>query len=138
MKFNISRDQILSPLQQIASVLEKRNTIPILANVMIQVEEEHIVLVGTDTEIQIVAKLELPPGSQSGSTTVPARKLLDICRLLPTAALINIEEHDEKLKLTSGRSKFSLSTLPAEHYPEFKETEIEYQFLINSGNSKKL
>ena len=104
---------------------------------MIQVEEEHIVLVGTDTEIQIVAKLELPPGSQSGSTTVPARKLLDICRLLPTAALINIEEHDEKLKLTSGRSKFSLSTLPAEHYPEFKETEIEYQFLINSGKFKK-
>ena len=94
-------------------------------------------MTGTDTEIQIVSKLNIDSIHERGSITVPARKFLDICRLLPTSAQINFELHDEKVKLVSGRSRFSLSTLPAEHYPEFSETHYDYQFVLNTGKFKK-
>jgi len=137
MKFIISRDQILLQLQQIVSVIEKRQTMPILSNVLLQVEEQQLIITGTDTEIQIVARLHLETIMAPGSITVPARKFLDICRLLPSSAEILFELVDEKVKLLSGRSRFSLNTLPAEHYPEFNETEFEYQFLLNAGKFKK-
>lgn len=137
MKFIISRDQILAPLQQIVSVIEKRQTMPILSNVLLQVNETQLVMTGTDTEIQIVAKLNIESIQEIGDITVPARKFLDICRLLPNNAEISFELHDDKVKLVSGRSRFSLSTLPAEHYPEFNESQFEYQFLLNAGKFKK-
>ena len=137
MKFIISRDQILAPLQQIVSVIEKRQTMPVLSNVLLQIDEQQLVMTGTDTEIQIVSKLMLESIDQPGAITVPARKFLDICRLLPSSSEIRFELHEDKVKLTSGRSRFSLTTLPAEHYPEFNESQFEYQFLLNAGKFKK-
>jgi DNA polymerase-3 subunit beta len=137
MKFIISRDQILVPLQQIVSVIEKRQTMPILSNVLLVVDEQQLIMTGTDTEIQIVAKLNVESIQRTGSITVPARKFLDICRLLPSGAEINFELQDDKVKVVSSRSRFSLSTLPAEHYPEFNISEFEYQFLLNAGKFKK-
>jgi len=137
MKFIINRDQLLTPLQQIVSVIEKRQTMPILANVLLVIDDQQLVMTGTDTEIQIVAKLNIETVFDSGGITVPARKFLDICRLLPNNAEISFELQDEKVKVVSGRSRFSLSTLPAEHYPEFNETDFDYQFLINAGKFKK-
>ncbi len=136
MKFIISRDQILPSLQQIVSVIEKRQTMPILSNVLLQGGEGQLVMTGTDTEIQIVSKLNSDSIDQPGEITVPARKFLDICRLLPTASEIKFELHEDKVKLSSGRSRFSLSTLPAEHYPEFNESQFDYQFLLNAGKFK--
>ena len=137
MKFIINRDQLLAPLQQIVSVIEKRQTMAILSNVLLHVEENQLTMTGSDTEIQIVSKLNLELASEFGEITVPARKFLDICRLLPTSAEIKFELHDDKVKLVSGRSRFSLSTLPAEHYPEFNESEFDHQFLLNAGKFKK-
>lgn len=137
MKFIISRDQILAPLQQIVSVIEKRQTMPILSNVLLQAGDGQLVMTGTDTEIQIVAKISIDSIQQPGDITVPARKFLDICRLLPGNAEINFDLQDDKVKLVSGRSRFSLSTLPAEHYPEFNESHFDYQFLLNAGKFKK-
>jgi DNA polymerase-3 subunit beta len=137
MKFIISRDQILAPLQQIVSVIEKRQTMAILSNVLLHVHENQLTMTGSDTEIQIVSKLNLESSTDSGEITVPARKFLDICRLLPTGAEIKFELHEDKVKLVSGRSRFSLSTLPAEHYPDFNESEFDYQFLLNAGKFKK-
>ena len=128
MKFIINREQILPSLQQIVSVVEKRQTIPILANVLLQVDEQQLVMTATDTEIQIVTKLNLENCLAQGSITAPAKKLLDICRLLPNNAEISLDAHEDKMKLVAGRSRFSLSTLPAEHYPDFSETQFEYQF----------
>ena len=91
MKFIISRDQILAPLQQIVSVIEKRQTMAILSNVLLQVHENQLTMTGSDTEIQIVSKLNLESPTDSGEITVPARKFLDICRLLPTGAEIKFE-----------------------------------------------
>lgn len=137
MKFIISKDQILTPLQQIVSVIEKRQTMAVLANVLLVIDQQKLIMTGTDTEIQIITKLDLANNSETGSITVPARKFLDICRLLPNNAEINFQLQNEKVKLVSGRSRFSLNTLPAEHFPEFNETEFDYEFLINAGKFKK-
>lgn len=137
MKFNINREALLTSLQQIVSVIEKRQTIPILANVLIVIDNEQLILTGTDLEIQIIAKIGIE-NAQSGSITVPARKFLDICRLLPVGSEINFElQQDDKVKITANRSKFSLSCLPAENYPDFAEADLENQFIINAGKFKK-
>lgn len=137
MKLLINRDQLLPTLQQIVSVIEKRQTMPILGNVLMEAREDQLVMTGTDTEIQLVIMLNLDAIDQPGSITVPARKFLDIVRLLPNGADVRFEVADDKAKLASGRGRFSLSTLPAEHYPDFNESDYESQFLINAGKFKK-
>jgi len=136
MNFIINREQLLSPLQQIVSVIEKRQTMPILSNVLVVVNEDGLVLTGTDLEIQLIAKINLDT-SEPGQITVPARKFLDIIRLLPNESEIKIELKENKVKVTSGRSRFSLTTLAADNYPEFSESELDNQFLINAGQFKK-
>jgi DNA polymerase III subunit beta len=136
MKFIINREILLMPLQQIVGVIEKRQTMPVLANVLMVVNGSTLTLTGTDLEIQIVAKVVVAD-SLPGSITVPARKLLDICRLLPNGADVQLEQHNDKVKLLSNRSKFSLSCLPAENYPEFAETAMDKRFTINAGKFKK-
>ncbi|MFI3220537.1 MAG: DNA polymerase III subunit beta, partial [Methylococcales bacterium] len=136
MKFIINREQLLTPLQQIVSVIEKRQTMPILANVLINIANDELILTGTDLEIQIIAKINIESATP-GSITVPARKFLDICRLLPSGAEISFEQHDDKVKIASNRSRFSLSCLPADNYPEFAESDTTNQFIINAGQLKK-
>ncbi len=136
MKYIINREQLLTPLQQIVSVIEKRQTMPILANVLMDIKDNQLTLTGTDLEIQIIAKLSLESATE-GAITVPARKFLDIIRLLPNGAEITVEQQDDKVKITSGKSKFSLSCLPADNYPEFAESELENQFFIKAGQFKK-
>ncbi len=136
MKFNINREQLLPSLQQLANVIEKRQTMPILSNVLVVVSDNSLVLTGTDLEIQIIANITLDK-SEPGEITVPARKFLDIVRLLPSQAEIKVELVNDKVKVTSGRSRFSLATLAANNYPEFSEAELESEFLINAGKMKK-
>lgn len=136
MKFIINREQLLLPLQQIVSVIEKRQTMPILSNVLLTVNENKLKLTGTDLEIQLIATINLD-SNEIGEITVPARKFLDIVRLLPNESEIKIEQADEKIKISSDRSRFSLSTLSADSYPEFTESELDNQFLINAGKMKK-
>jgi DNA polymerase III subunit beta len=136
MKFIINREALLIPLQQIVGVIEKRQTMPVLANVLMVVNDNLLTLTGTDLEIQIVAKVPVTD-SNPGTITVPARKLLDLCRLLPNSADILLEQHDDKVKLLANKSRFSLSCLPAEHYPTFSETELDKKFTINAGKFKK-
>ncbi|MDD1626329.1 MAG: DNA polymerase III subunit beta [Methylococcaceae bacterium] len=136
MKFIINREEILTPLQQIVSVIEKRQTMPILSNVLIVIDDDQLILTGTDLEIQIIAKINITLATP-GSITVPARKFLDICRLLPNGAEIKFEQQDDKVKILSNRSRFSLSCLPADNYPEFSESEFDNHFFINAGKFKK-
>jgi len=136
MKFTINRETLLTPLQQIVSVIEKRQTMPILGNVLLVLEDDYLTMTGTDLEVQLISKLHLP-NAESGSITVPARKFLDICRLLPAGSEIKFEQNDDKVKITSNRSRFSLNCLPADNYPEFSEGELDHQFVINAGQFKK-
>lgn len=136
MNFIIDREHLLPPLQHIVNVIEKRQTMPILANLLLVIKDEQLVLTGTDLEIQIIVRIKLD-NMTDGTVTVPARKLLDICRLLPSTAQIKFTLQDDKLKINSGRSRFSLSTLPADDYPKFDEDTFSYQFKIRADRFKK-
>ena len=136
MKFIINRELLLTPLQQIVSVIEKRQTMPILANVLFKLDKNQLTLTGTDLEVQIVTHVALDNDEQ-GSITIPARKLLDICRLLPSAVDIKFELIGNKLKIQSGRSRFSVSTLSADEYPNFEMSAMDCQFSMQAGQLKK-
>ena len=86
MQFQISRDALLKPLQLVSGVVERRQTLPVLANVLLVLREKELSLTGTDLEVELVGKTEVDQASQSGEVTVPARKLLDICKSLSEGA----------------------------------------------------
>lgn len=136
MKFEISRENLLSGLQKIIGVIERRQTLPVLSNVLFQITGEELKLTGTDLEIQLVARTSLLEGSD-GEITVPARKLLDICKLLPEGCKIKFESTDGKIKVSSGRSRFTLSTLPASDFPAFDSSQCETELSINANQLKK-
>lgn len=132
MNFIIVRETLLKPLQQIVNIIEKRQTMPILANVLLKIDANTLLLTGTDLEIQIIDQVSIKQ-TADGAITVPARKLLDICRLLPSGAEIDFQLQEDKLKIKSARSRFTLSTLPADDYPEFSESEMDCSFMMKAG-----
>ncbi len=136
MKLVINREQLLPALQKIVNVIEKRQTMPILSNVLMNASENKLTLTGTDLEIEIITHLQVPV-DVPGMVTVPARKFLDICRLLPNEADIRLEQKDDKVIVLSGKGRFSLSTLPADNYPEFSLSDFDYQFEISAAQLKK-
>ncbi|MCG5515467.1 MULTISPECIES: DNA polymerase III subunit beta [unclassified Ectothiorhodospira] len=120
MKFSIERERLLKPLQQVVGAVEKRQTMPILSNVLIRAETSRLELVATDLEVEWVADMEHSVASP-GVVTVPARKLLDICKALPEGATVGLHHEGDRLLVSSGRSRFTLSTLPADDYPSLEE-----------------
>ncbi len=124
------------PLQQVVGVIEKRQTLPILSNVLIQLADNRLEFTGTDLEVQLVTHSVADSG-EDGEITVPARKLLDICRLLPDGSLVNVECRPDKVTVHSGRSRFSLSTLPADNYPAFDISAPEAELTLSSKLLKK-
>jgi DNA polymerase-3 subunit beta len=117
MKLVVSREQLLKPLQLIIGVIERRQTLPVLANVLIVVDQKGFSLSGTDLEVEISGRVNLSSCFELGEITVPARKLMDICRSLPDQSELTLVLDQHKLKLSSGRSRFTLSTLPANDFP---------------------
>ena len=116
MKFTMHRENLLKPLQAVQGVVERRQTLPILANFLLTIAEERLSVTGTDMEIELVASTALSD-AESGEITVPARKLVDICRSLPADAEIRLEVDGDRVLVRSGRSRFTLTTLPAADYP---------------------
>lgn len=117
MKFSAPRETLLEPLQAVIGVVERRQTMPVLANVLITVTEgQGLAVTATDLEVELVAQVEVAV-DKGGEITVPGRKLLDICRALPEGASISVSLSGEKLTVRSGRSRFTLSTLPAADFP---------------------
>jgi DNA polymerase III subunit beta len=128
MKFTVSREELLKPLQLVVGVVERRQALPVLSNVLMVLEEDRLSLTGTDTEVEIVARVRLPSVGESGETTVPARKFVDICRSLPEGAEIKITEEGDRVTLKSGRSRFVLSTLPSNNFPNVEQGVGQLQF----------
>jgi len=128
MKFSVSREELLKPLQLVAGVVERRQTLPVLSNVLVVLEGDKLSLTGTDLEVEIVARVKLQQMGESGETTVPARKFMDICRSLPDGAHIQFTEVENKVVLKSGASRFSLSTLPSSNFPNVEQGGGDLQF----------
>ena len=120
MKFSINRDALLRPLQQVAGVVERRQTLPILSNVLFQVSVDQLSLSGTDLEVELVGKVGIKDATP-GEITVPARKLMDICRQLPDGAEVEFEQMEQRLVIKSGRFRSTLSTLPAQDFPSVEK-----------------
>lgn len=120
MRLKISKDLLLNVLSHVVGAVERRHTLSILSNIKLQVTEQQLTVTGSDLEVELVASTQLASGAclQAGETTVPARKLVDICKSLPNAALIDLQvTDDQRCILKSGNSRFVLGTLPAEDYP---------------------
>jgi DNA polymerase III subunit beta len=116
MKFSATREQILGPLQSVIGVVERKQTMPVLANVLLAVKGKTLSVTGTDLEVELVATGEVNV-SQPGEITVPGRKFLEIARNLPEKAAVTLTMDGEKLKIAAGRSRFLLSTLAATEFP---------------------
>ncbi len=114
-----SKDALLKPLQAVAGVVERKHTLPILSNVLVEVVGGRAALVATDLELQISTWAE-EQGAADAAFTVSARKLLDICRTLPDVEPISLNLSGDLLKVQSGRSRFSLQTLPARDFPKLQ------------------
>jgi len=111
----------LKPLQLVAGVVERRQTLPVLSNVLLVVQGQQLSLTGTDLEVELVGRVQLEEPAEPGEITVPARKLMDICKSLPNDVLIDIKVDEQKLLVKAGRSRFTLSTLPANDFPTVEE-----------------
>ena len=137
MKTIIKRDDLVGPLQQVIGAVERRQTLPILGNVLFKSSDGDTSLTATDLEIEMVARVE-SGDSEPFQTTVPARKLLDIGKALPEGASIQFDIADSKVVLVSDRSRFTLSTLSARDFPGLDAIEFQTAFDIAQGTLKGL
>lgn len=120
MKLSAARDVLLKPLQAVIGVVERRQTMPILSNILLVTKNGQLSVTATDLEVELVAEAEVEVEA-GGEITVSGRKLLDICRALPDGAMVNISLSGDKLSVKSGRSKFTLATLPAAEFPSIED-----------------
>jgi DNA polymerase-3 subunit beta len=112
----IARDALLKPLQAVSGIVERRHTLPILANVLFEHRDGRLYVTATDLEMQITAHSELP-GKETQAVTVAARKMQDLLRALPDDATLTIDAAGGKMTVRAARSRFNLQTLPAADYP---------------------
>jgi DNA polymerase-3 subunit beta len=121
MQFTINREALLKPLQLVTAVIERRQTLPILSNIFLDLAAKELSLLGTDMEVELSGRITLEKTGKAGKTTAPARKLVDICRSLPEGSDLKFQQKGDKLILQCGRSRFNLATLPATDFPVSEE-----------------
>lgn len=138
MKLTLSREALLQPLQAIAGVVEKKQTMPVLSNVLLIAEEDQLTLTGTNMEVELVSRVDSIALEQPGRITVPARKLSDICRSLPEESTITLSVEGERMKVKAGASQFTLSTLPAEHFPNVEDDAESFRLSLPQGELRHL
>ncbi|MFK8066855.1 MAG: DNA polymerase III subunit beta [Gammaproteobacteria bacterium] len=137
MNILINKQKLLEPLLAISGVVERRQSLPILSNILLQVEKETLKLTATDMEVE--SCFVIPHVSQDiGKTTIPARKFLDIIKALPDEANVELIIEEEKIKIHSGKSKFTLSTMPADDFPAIENLDQKSTLNLPETTIKKL
>ncbi|MCB1788982.1 MAG: DNA polymerase III subunit beta [Gammaproteobacteria bacterium] len=137
MKISANRDELLKPLQQAVSVVERRQTLPILANVLISLKDEEMTLTATDLEVELRTRTRVQAKGEA-EFTLPARKFLDICKALPEGADISIDIEGDKATLRSGRGRYTLGMLPAQDYPSIEPAKASERFSLPAAVLKRL
>ncbi len=131
MKLNLERETLLKPLQMVMGVVERKQTLPILSNILLDATDNRISITGTDLEVELIGQMQLNVSpTTTGKLTLPGRKLMDICKALPENSAIELYKDKEQVVVRSGKSRFTLSTLPAEDFPSVDqhiETDIEFE-----------
>jgi DNA polymerase-3 subunit beta len=137
MKLSATREQILAPLQSVIGVVERRQTMPVLSNVLLAARNNRVSVTGTDLEVELVATSDAQV-QQPGDVTVPGRKLLDIFRALPEKTPVTIATDGERVSIKAGKSKFTLSTLPASEFPVVDEINAQQTLTLSQGDFRRL
>jgi DNA polymerase-3 subunit beta len=137
MKLSALREVFLDPLQAVIGVVERRQTMPILANVLINARGNSVSVTATDLEVEMVAGSELI-AEQDGEITIPARKLLDICKALKEGSEIHLSVSGDKAIIRSGRSRFALATLPAADFPIVEDIDSKQSITVPQGDLRRL
>ncbi|MCC5852047.1 MAG: DNA polymerase III subunit beta [Alkalimonas sp.] len=138
MHLSIDKETLLKPLQMVSGAIERRHTLPILSNVLLDVQQQQLSLTGTDLEIEMVASVAVSQVHQPGRITVPAKKLLDICRSLPDGCQIELTLVGEHFVISSGKAKFTLTTLPATEYPNLESWQGEVNLQLSRAELRRL
>src|SRR3984885_12378279 len=137
MKVSATREHLLEALQSVIGVVERRQTMPILSNVLLSARDNRLRVTGTDLEVELVAAAEVSV-QQAGDITVPGRKLLDIVRTLPDKTNVTLTREGEKVVLRGGRSRFSLSSLPASEFPVIDDINAQHTLQIRAHDCRRL
>src|SRR5690349_11678930 len=137
MKLTATREQILAPLQSVIGVVERRQTMPVLSNVLVAARNNRISITGTDLEVELVASSEAQV-QQPGDITVPGRKLLDIFRAIPEKTAVTVATEGERVSIKAGKSRFTLSTLPATEFPFVDESNAQRTLTLPQGDFRRL
>ena len=137
MKFSAERENLLTALQSVIGVVERRQTMPILANLLLSAEQGKLSITATDLEVELVASAEIK-SSGDGRMTVPGRKLLDICRSLPEDATLTVSQDGDKVTVKAGRSRFVLATLPATDFPVIDELAQQQTLMLAQADLRRL
>jgi DNA polymerase III subunit beta len=137
MRFSLQREALLKPLAQVVNVVERRQTLPVLANFLVQVNNGQLSLTGTDLEVEMVSRSAVDD-AQDGETTIPARKLFDIIRALPDGSRVTVSQSGDKVTVQAGRSRFTLATLPANDFPSVDEVEATERVQVPEATLKEL
>ena len=138
MKLSQTREHLLESLQATLGAIEKRHTAPILENVLLRIEGTQSFWRGTDLELEISTHAPIMNGSD-GAITLPARKFADICKSLPAESIVNIEvQEDNRARITSGRSRFELATLPASEFPDLEDIGDMHSYELPENQLRRL
>ncbi len=138
MKMTLEREALLKALQIISGVIEKKQTRPILANCLLSVNDDRLLLTATDSEIELIGSAPLAALQQGGAVTAPARKLYDICRALPEATQVTLTAENERLTLQANQSRFNLATLPAQDFPSIEEKSFPAELTLPQADLRRL
>ncbi|MGH8083711.1 MAG: DNA polymerase III subunit beta [Lysobacter sp.] len=137
MRFSLQREVFLKPLAQVVNVVERRQTLPVLANLLVQVKDGQLSLTGTDLEVEMVSRISVDD-AEDGETTIPARKLFDIVRALPDGSKVTVGQGADKVTVQAGRSRFTLASLPANDFPSIDEVEATERVRVPEATLKEL
>jgi DNA polymerase III subunit beta len=137
MRFSLQREVLLKPLTQVVNVVERRQTLPVLANLLARVDGDQLSLTGTDLEVEMVARTRVED-AQSGETTIPARKLFEIIRALPDGSKVTVSQSGDKVTVSAGRSRFTLASLPANDFPSLDEVDATERVKVGEASLKEL
>jgi DNA polymerase III subunit beta len=137
MRFSVQREVLLKPLSQVVGVVERRQTLPVLANLLVTAGPDGVSVTGTDLEVEMVARTAAE-NLEPGEITVPARKLFDICRALPDGVKVDFRQAGDRVTVHAGRSRFTLSTLPASEFPQIDNIDMVERVTLPEATLKEL
>lgn len=138
MHFTITREQLLPPLQLVAGIVERKQTLPMLANILFTFEGQQLSLLASDLEVELIGNIAIASSVEFTRIAMPTRKILDICRALPDTSVIEFFIENQKVIIKSGRSRFTLSAFQAEDFPYIDIQASTTQFAVSQKDFRYL